>query len=234
MALRASRLAGGIEAPEGTPFLFATANGEINTIGTILESLEDPGRSVSPTHFHNSVHNASPGYWSISSKRRSPSTTLTMGELSFEYAVLDAWARLSCDESTVQVTAGDEAVEGPAWADPAHCTHDLCGSLMLSSDAGQESTGRLLHVRIEVPVGPDSIQEACRSLVERFGPSEVVEDFRCTGGGANPVLPEGATNPCGAVYFALRFLKDPNRGGRLLLLKTGRGGDLSSIVMDKS
>jgi hypothetical protein len=65
MSLFATRDAGGQDAPDAAPLLFASANGEINTIGGILRSLLSEAPSVSPTALHNSVHNAAPGYWSI-------------------------------------------------------------------------------------------------------------------------------------------------------------------------
>ena len=45
--------------------IFASANGDGATIAAIMEALSDPAGAVSPTQFHNSVHNAAAGYWSI-------------------------------------------------------------------------------------------------------------------------------------------------------------------------
>ncbi|NOZ01014.1 MAG: beta-ketoacyl synthase chain length factor, partial [Deltaproteobacteria bacterium] len=182
MAVRATRMAGGLDAGDPTPLVFATANGEINTIGLILDSLIDPDRSVSPTQFHNSVHNAGPGYWAISSGRTAETTTISMGELSFECALLDAWSRLTAGAPEIQVTAGDEAITGPAWAAPQHCTHDLCGSLRLVSGRVSGALGRLIHVGVRAVDDPEVAREALDGLVERFGPAEVVADFSCSGG----------------------------------------------------
>ena len=116
-ALRVTRDAGGLDASPEAPLVFATANGEINTIGAILPALMPAQPQVSPTLFHNSVHNAAPGYWAILSKRLAASTTVTMGKASFEAAMLDAWTRLADGDPEVQVTAGDEAITAAPWAD---------------------------------------------------------------------------------------------------------------------
>jgi hypothetical protein len=52
-------------APDALRSIFASANGDGATIGAIMEALSDPAGAVSPTQFHNSVHNAAAGYWSI-------------------------------------------------------------------------------------------------------------------------------------------------------------------------
>lgn len=233
MVVRATRRAGGLEAGDEAPLLFATANGEINTIGLILDTLVDPGRSVSPTHFHNSVHNAGPGYWSIGAKRRSPTTTLTMADLSVECALLDAWARLECGIPEVQITAGDEAVVGPSWADPPHCTHDFCGSLRIAVGQVPDAIGRLLHVEMGLLGNDETVHRMEASLVERFSPTEVIADLPGTERRTVPPLPGDASNPCGSLFFILRFLMDPERQGNLLYLKTGRGGAISSVVVGK-
>ena len=56
--------------------VFASGNGDGITVGAILEMLTKPDGFVSPTQFHNSVHNAAAGYWSIGTGSR-PSGDLT-------------------------------------------------------------------------------------------------------------------------------------------------------------
>jgi hypothetical protein len=45
--------------------IFGSSNGDGATIHSILDALSDAAGAVSPTQFHNSVHNAAAGYWSI-------------------------------------------------------------------------------------------------------------------------------------------------------------------------
>jgi hypothetical protein len=56
--------------------IFASANGDGATVGAILEALHAPEVAVSPTQFHNSVHNAAAGYWHIAVGSTMPSLSL--------------------------------------------------------------------------------------------------------------------------------------------------------------
>ena len=52
--------------------VFASANGDGAVIHALLEELARPDPQLSPTQFHNSVHNAPAGYWSIGNAAASP------------------------------------------------------------------------------------------------------------------------------------------------------------------
>lgn len=57
--------------------VFACSNGDGQIIGGILAALHDPaGVALSPTQFHNSVHNAPAGYWHIAVGSTAPSVSL--------------------------------------------------------------------------------------------------------------------------------------------------------------
>ena len=62
VAQHASEMAG--IAPGAIPSVFATSNGDGAVVHSILEALA-ADQPVSPTQFHNSVHNTAAGYWSI-------------------------------------------------------------------------------------------------------------------------------------------------------------------------
>lgn len=212
MALYATRDAGGLDAPEDAPLLFATANGEINTIGAILRSLLSEAPSVSPTAFHNSVHNAAPGYWSILTKRFAATTTVSQGPLSFEFALLEAWARLANGQPEVLVCAGDEAIEAADWADPDHCTHDFCGALRLSAAPDAAASVRLRAVRF-LPPGDGSGSVA--ALVREFAPDAfVLGDPHLLG-----PTPLGPVHPMAGLLTLLRFARAPGPAGTLLLAR---------------
>ncbi len=51
--------------PEELDTVFASSNGEGQVITGILDALHTPDGAISPTQFHNSVHNAAAGYWGI-------------------------------------------------------------------------------------------------------------------------------------------------------------------------
>ena len=73
----------------------------------ICEALALPAREVSPTRFHNSVHNAPAGYWSIATGSRAPSTSLCAGRGSFGAALLEAAAQAVVEARAVLLIAYD-------------------------------------------------------------------------------------------------------------------------------
>src|SRR5687767_8356979 len=56
--------AAGLDAA-GLPTVSASSGGDGETCHAICEVLASADRRISPTRFHNSVHNAAAGYWSI-------------------------------------------------------------------------------------------------------------------------------------------------------------------------
>ena len=78
--------------PTDLPTIFASSGGEGNTIHEIMCSLASPEPALSPTRFHNSVHNVCAGYWSIATGSRAPTTSLCAHDGSFAAGLLEAAA----------------------------------------------------------------------------------------------------------------------------------------------
>jgi hypothetical protein len=70
--------------------VFASSGGDYPVIDQICRSLCESERLVSPTQFHNSVHNSAAGYWSIATGSRQPSTSLSAYDDSFAVGLLEA------------------------------------------------------------------------------------------------------------------------------------------------
>jgi hypothetical protein len=65
LALAAAAEAAAGEEAAALDTIFASSNGDGTVVGAILEALTDLAGAISPTQFHNSVHNAAAGYWGI-------------------------------------------------------------------------------------------------------------------------------------------------------------------------
>ncbi len=80
--------------PAGLRCVFGSANGDGPVVGSILDALTqaepDRERIVSPTQFHNSVHNAAAGYWSIATHNPLPATCLGCHDSTWAAALLMA------------------------------------------------------------------------------------------------------------------------------------------------
>lgn len=70
--------------------VFTSSAADCDNCHAILETLASSDRAVSPTRFHNSVHNAPSGYWSIATACRAPSTSLCAYDGSFAAGLLEA------------------------------------------------------------------------------------------------------------------------------------------------
>jgi hypothetical protein len=70
--------------------VFTSTGGDCDNCHAILETLASADRAVSPTRFHNSVHNAPSGYWSIATACRATSTSLCAYDGSFAAGLLEA------------------------------------------------------------------------------------------------------------------------------------------------
>ncbi len=70
--------------------VFSSTGGDCDNCHHILETLASADRAVSPTRFHNSVHNAPAGYWSIATSCMAPSTSLCAYDATFGAGLLEA------------------------------------------------------------------------------------------------------------------------------------------------
>jgi Beta-ketoacyl synthase, N-terminal domain len=98
--------AAGIEA-EDAALVFSTCGGDGMITHQICEALAAQPPQMSPTRFHNSVHNAPAGYWSIFARSRAPSTTLCGYECSFAAGLLEAAAQVVAEQRPVMLVAYD-------------------------------------------------------------------------------------------------------------------------------
>lgn len=93
--------------PVDTATLFTSSGGDGVTVHQILEVLATEEREISPTRFHNSVHNAPAGYWSIATHSREPSASLCGYDASFSVGLLEAATQAIVDDRAVMLVAYD-------------------------------------------------------------------------------------------------------------------------------
>ncbi len=93
--------------PETLAAVFASSSGDLEVLNLICGVLATPERQVSPTHFHNSVHNAPAGYWSIATHSRMPSTSLSSFEASAAVGLLEAATLCATEQMPVLLVAYD-------------------------------------------------------------------------------------------------------------------------------
>jgi hypothetical protein len=93
--------------------VFASSGGDCDNVHLVCEALAAPERLVSPTRFHNSVHNAAAGYWSIATRSRAPSTSLCCYDASTAAGLLDAVSQIAVDSHPVALIVYDHPYPEP-------------------------------------------------------------------------------------------------------------------------
>jgi hypothetical protein len=87
--------------------VFATAEADTSILHRICSALAEETRAVSPTDFHNSVHNAAAGYWSIAANAKLPSVTLAAYDATFAAGLIEACGLVRGDGDPVLLVAYD-------------------------------------------------------------------------------------------------------------------------------
>jgi hypothetical protein len=87
--------------------VFAASGGDGGNFHAICETLASDDPQLSPTRFHNSVHNAPAGYWSIATRAMAASNVLCAYDGSFAAGLLESLAQVSVDGAATLLVAYD-------------------------------------------------------------------------------------------------------------------------------
>ncbi|SAK47856.1 3-oxoacyl-ACP synthase [Caballeronia fortuita] len=87
--------------------VFAASGGDGGNFHAICETLASDDPQLSPTRFHNSVHNAPAGYWSIATRAMAASNVLCAYDGSFAAGLLESLAQVSVDGTATLLVAYD-------------------------------------------------------------------------------------------------------------------------------
>ncbi len=114
LGFEAARHAGADPARLAT--VFSSTAGDCDNCHALLETLASDDRAVSPTRFHNSVHNAPAGYWSIAAACMEPSTSLCAYDATFVAGLLEATTQALASGQPCLLLAFDTAYPEPLYA----------------------------------------------------------------------------------------------------------------------
>jgi hypothetical protein len=87
--------------------VFASSDGDGDIVHRLCTALATPAAAVSPTDFHNSVHNAATGYWSIGAHSQAPSTAICAYDGSFAAGLLEAACQIAVEARPVLLVVVD-------------------------------------------------------------------------------------------------------------------------------
>ncbi len=195
LAVGAAALEGGARGAEGLATVFTSSSADGDTCHAICEQLAGSDRLISPTRFHNSVHNAPSGYWSIATRSMAASTSLCGYDASFCAGLLEACTQLRAAQAPVLLIAYDAPSPEPLLA--KRPVRDAFGlALLLAPAAGD---GALARIELALAdAAPDALEEPGLEALRRAVPTAR----------SLPLLRLLARGEAGAAM--LEFLNGPN------------------------
>src|SRR5690242_10487550 len=110
-ASQAATMAG--RDPATLACVFTSTHGDLAITDAMCATLAVDPRELSPTRFHNSVHNAPAGYWTVAAHCHATATAISASQGSFAAGLLEAAIQAHADEETVLLSAYDIAARGP-------------------------------------------------------------------------------------------------------------------------
>ena len=132
----------------------------------ILEALTSADRPVSPTQFHNSVHNAAAGCWTIATGSHQPATSLGCHDHTLAASLLKAVAEAQVEQAPVLLCVYDVPPPAPLAAKrPTEGSFGV-GFVLTPADDGQSQAGISVRYsdRPSAPKSEEPRQESLRPL----------------------------------------------------------------------
>ena len=154
VALAACEAAG--RDPATLPSVFASTHGDLAITDYMCATLAAEPASLSPTRFHNSVHNAAAGYWTIGAGCLQPATALSAWDATFAQGLLEALAQLHAGAEAVLLVGYDTATTGALGS--AYTSHGLLGGALVLARPSRADRPRLRATLVDgdapSPQGP--------------------------------------------------------------------------------
>ena len=95
--------------PTETAAVFSSAMGDMQITDYLCRTLATAPRAVSPTRFHNSVHNATTGYWSITNQSHAATSAISAYTYTASMAFLEAAIQSLEDQTPVVLVTQEMA-----------------------------------------------------------------------------------------------------------------------------
>ncbi|MGV8990317.1 MAG: beta-ketoacyl synthase chain length factor [Thiobacillus sp.] len=183
--------------------VFASSGADGDNCNAICAVLASEDRHISPTRFHNSVHNAPAGYWGIASGAMAPATVLCVYDGCFSAGLLEALTQVIVEGGTTLLIAYDSP-----YPEPLNAKRPLPSAMGIAlALTSQKSTQSLAQIQVSLTdskpdmladIGLDALRlaiPAARGLpllqaLARKQASEVVLDY------IDPLRLKVAIEPC--------------------------------------
>lgn len=132
--------------------VFGSAFGDQAITDYMCETLARAPSELSPTRFHNSVHNAPAGYWTIATDCHAPSSAVCAYRDTVGAGLLESAMQVLADRTPVLFVCGDVAGAG-ALADMTGSTQAFACALVLAPETSPRTMATLA---LRVSAGMDA------------------------------------------------------------------------------
>lgn len=129
--------------------VFSSSGSDGTNCHEICAALASSDRLISPTRFHNSVHNAASGYWGIATGAMAPSAVLCAHDASFAAGLLESLVQVTVLRQPVLLLAYDTC-----YPEPLHAARPIPDGFGVALALAPEAGGRTLaRIRLD-PAAP--------------------------------------------------------------------------------
>jgi hypothetical protein len=118
-------------SPTDVAVVFSSSMGDMQITDYLCHTLSTPPRLVSPTRFHNAVHNAPTGYWSIATKSHASASAISAFSNTAPMAFLEAAIQVAEEGSPVLLVT-QEGAAVPALRDSCPSDSPFSAALLLA------------------------------------------------------------------------------------------------------
>jgi hypothetical protein len=130
--------------------IFCSSGGDGEVIHEICETLAGTEHEISPTRFHNSVHNAPAGYWGIATRSSAPSTSLASFDWTFAAGMLEAAVQIATEFSHVLLVCFDAP-----YPEPLHRARPVSQPFACALLLRREPQGGGIRLSLELAEGAE-------------------------------------------------------------------------------
>lgn len=143
---QACRMAGADRSSIAT--VYAGAYGDLQNTDNMCRTLADSPRALSPTRFHNSVHNAATGYWAIATGAHSPASAISAYDNSAGMVILEASSQVIAENTPVLAVVQELAAPN-AYRPFYEAEHPFSAALLMQPRASGASPLASLSVNVQ-------------------------------------------------------------------------------------
>jgi hypothetical protein len=136
------------------PSVFASSGGDYDVIHKICSALVRQDKSISPIDFHNSVHNAASGYWSIATNNHYSSISLSAYENTFPVALVESSVYCTFENKPTLLVAYD--IPAPEPLSQVCSTTVSFGTVLLLTPAQTPRSIASLEIEISQTIERDT------------------------------------------------------------------------------